>query len=712
VANNVRITAALDDRASKPLKGIRDSWKKFQREGSQGVKAGITAGATVKAFSLLDTAISSAVSWLGDAKRAYQEDAASQAAMRTSLQANVAGWDGNTDAIEKVIKSRMRLGFADDEQRAGLTVLTGVTHDATKALELQRVAMDLARFRGMDLATASMLVGKVYGGNVSILKRYGIQLDKNATSTEAIAAITKMAGGQAEAYATGPLGKELAAQIKVGESMERVGAVVSQVSAAVLPALADGLEGIVAVGEQVGAMIGPIVDGFNAISAIDLDLTLVSPEDEKAVDDFYQSIVGLDTGLRELVHGHEAVAAATRDTAAWQTAALAAGDAYAARQNAIGTASVNAGSGLRVALDAGDAYAARQAAVGEAATATGDSMRYVGKSSLLARDDVRTSTADIVAAIEGMRDTLVGNAQASADAIWAPEEARLALIVAEEELTAAKVAATASGLTRLQKAEADQRVIDAEKALVTAQANASTYGSRTAQIEGAAARAGRILKSAEYVQGTVEQKAALDKELRQLRSTMGQSTTEAQKGGRGVKDGFGGSNGIGGLPGVVAPKVNAVKSKLGELNMGGSAAAWSASFSANYNRGINFGPAIAKAGAAASTLRGLMHLSSPAKIGPMSLDGGPEGWGEEFSEHYAKGVQRKAGLIPAAVNSALGGINAGASGGVPAAGARRPMTSGTPVTIPVMLDGKVIAEVVDRHLYYDQVRAPAWSDAG
>ena len=91
--------------------------------------------------------------------------------------------------------ARTDLAFADDDQRASLQRLVSVTGDITKALELQRTAMDLARLRGMDLATAGDLIGKVYAGNLGTLSRYGIVLKKGTTATEALAEIQRRAAG-------------------------------------------------------------------------------------------------------------------------------------------------------------------------------------------------------------------------------------------------------------------------------------------------------------------------------------------------------------------------------------------------------------------------------------------------------------------------------------------------------------------------------------
>jgi hypothetical protein len=83
--------------------------------------------------------------------------------------------------------------------------------------------MDLARLRGMSLADAGTLVGKVWSGNVGILSRYGIQLERGTTATQALAEIQRRAQGQAEAYAETTQGKLVRAQIALENAMESLG---------------------------------------------------------------------------------------------------------------------------------------------------------------------------------------------------------------------------------------------------------------------------------------------------------------------------------------------------------------------------------------------------------------------------------------------------------------------------------------------------------
>lgn len=256
-----QLVAEIVGDASKFTKATTQATQQAQSltDRLQDVGKGMVIGAGIGAFNLLTGAIDTAIGKLGEAHDAYLEDAASQSKLTAALQANIPAWDGRTDAIEEVIGAQMRLGFSDDEQRSSLAELSAITKDVTEAQKLQSLAMDLARFKNLDLGTASDIVGKVYAGNLGTLSRYGIVLGENATKEEALAAIQKMAAGQAEAFAAGPLGKQAAAQLKVGEAMEKVGGIVDQVSQVVMPIFADVLTGLVDTFGRVWDSIQPVI---------------------------------------------------------------------------------------------------------------------------------------------------------------------------------------------------------------------------------------------------------------------------------------------------------------------------------------------------------------------------------------------------------------------------------------------------------------------
>ena len=274
--NRVKFSADLDDRISTGLGRIRD---KFDQLGGKGSAASLFGNVGAKAvaagFGLIDTAASAVVGVLGDAKQAFQEDQASQAQLDAALRANIKGYNGQKDAIEQILLARERLGFSDDEQRVSLSSLVTRTHDVNKALELERLAMDLARQRHMDLASASDLVAKAFGGQVGALRKAGIAVDAHATAAEALLAVQKAVAGQAEAYANTDAGKEEAAHQRVQESMEKIGEAVSKVAQFTLPILADAFVGLV---DVIGSVAGVI------------DTVWIQPL--KALNDFVGQIPG------------------------------------------------------------------------------------------------------------------------------------------------------------------------------------------------------------------------------------------------------------------------------------------------------------------------------------------------------------------------------------------------------------------------------------
>ena len=111
-------------------------------------------------------------------------------------------YESNKEKIEAVISAQQnKTNFGDEEQRKALEKLItiGGTYDGSlRALE---VTMDLAAGANMGLAGASLLVGKAIAGETSSLSRYGIVIEKGASQTEIMDALTRQFGGSAEAAA-------------------------------------------------------------------------------------------------------------------------------------------------------------------------------------------------------------------------------------------------------------------------------------------------------------------------------------------------------------------------------------------------------------------------------------------------------------------------------------------------------------------------------
>ena len=200
------------DNLSPVVRGIRRTMDTFKRDaiGGFGLAAGFSVwGLAIQGFHAVTSA-------LGDAVHNAVVEEASVSKLTTALEANIDATEAERVAIEGVIQSRTRLGFSDDEQRDSLAKLVAVTKDANQALAVQAIAMDFARLKGVDLGTASEILGKVWGGNVGILTRYGIQLAKGTSGTQALAAVQAMAANQATAWANTSEGAFTTLQIELG----------------------------------------------------------------------------------------------------------------------------------------------------------------------------------------------------------------------------------------------------------------------------------------------------------------------------------------------------------------------------------------------------------------------------------------------------------------------------------------------------------------
>lgn len=193
------------------------------------------------------------------------------AKLNASLKANVKGWNGNTDAIERTITKREDLAFSDDDLRDSLAILVGSTKDVTQATDLQALAMDLARYKGVSLASASEALAKANAGSTRELKALGIEVDKGATKTEIFGAIQRTVAGQAAGYAGTMQGKWEAFQIKLGDVSEEIGA-------KLLPIMMDFADWLATDGiGTIRDMVDALLAGVDAAHRLGLALGLIKP---------------------------------------------------------------------------------------------------------------------------------------------------------------------------------------------------------------------------------------------------------------------------------------------------------------------------------------------------------------------------------------------------------------------------------------------------
>lgn len=222
--NQVNIVLTADNQTKRPISEV-------------GSALGSLTG-VVKTFALTAAAAFSAKAVFDFGREAVQAFGESQAAMarvNTTLNTMIGELGSKTidearTKIDALAKSSLNLGFDDETTTESLTRFFQATKDITKAQELNAIAMDLARAKSLDLATATNLVNQVLSGNGRVLKQYQINIKDTATPLEALGQLHDQVRGQAEAFAETLPGK-----------LEILGQKWTNVKEAIGGALAEGL---------------------------------------------------------------------------------------------------------------------------------------------------------------------------------------------------------------------------------------------------------------------------------------------------------------------------------------------------------------------------------------------------------------------------------------------------------------------------------------
>lgn len=213
---------------------VRPDTKTFAGEAKRGISSGLKSALAVGGVTV---GVAAVVQQLRGAVR--EAKAAQTIQLQTASVLRTAGlsWEEYGNQIEDAANKQAKLqAFDDEEVSQGFTRIFRNVRDVGKALELTALAGDLATSRmtngQRDLAGAALIVGKVAGGNVGILKRYGITLKEGATASEALAALQEKVAGSAEAFASGAEGSQAKLNKVFGDTQEIVGG-------ALLPTITD-----------------------------------------------------------------------------------------------------------------------------------------------------------------------------------------------------------------------------------------------------------------------------------------------------------------------------------------------------------------------------------------------------------------------------------------------------------------------------------------
>lgn len=230
---NVTVNATISarDAASKNIKTVNKALGTL----------GKTASNIGSDFKKLTFGIAGIAAGIGAFTASAIKDAAldeqATARLNAALKARGLATESVLAAVEKQITAGQKLAFTDDEVRASVEASTRFTKKYADAQKIQNIAMDLARTTGMDLADATIAVGKAYvGAGGKLLKTLGIT-KKGIKGQEALNALLKKTKGSATAYADTVAGSFETLKIGASELKEQFGK-------AFLPAIARLFKGL------------------------------------------------------------------------------------------------------------------------------------------------------------------------------------------------------------------------------------------------------------------------------------------------------------------------------------------------------------------------------------------------------------------------------------------------------------------------------------
>jgi len=187
----------------------------------------IVAGAAAAAAALATLAIAAIKSAAEDEKATIRLNAA--------LKARGFEMDKLNPKIEAQIKAFQRLGMTDDDVRAGLEVGSRFFTKQNQLLKANAIAADIAAATGKDIGTVMMALGKASQGSTRGIASLGIEVEKGASKQDILRAASEKYAGVADEIANSTAVKFEAAQIRLNEAMENMGA-------KLLPIVNDGLD--------------------------------------------------------------------------------------------------------------------------------------------------------------------------------------------------------------------------------------------------------------------------------------------------------------------------------------------------------------------------------------------------------------------------------------------------------------------------------------
>lgn len=241
MAQTVELKAIINakDEAASAIKSFSDNIKDAKNSVAE-LAEGIALGQL--AYDAFKKVISEATELVKESISAATEAESSDIKVNAILQTMNTSLNEQADLFATVSERAIQLGFDDETAAESMARLWQVTGDTNIAQEALATAMDVARYKGIDLESATQALILAFGGSSRMLTQLGIDLEDNASKTEILGAIQEKTGGMAEAMADSTEGAMDRMDEAIENTKESLGAIFLPVVESVANFLAENLQ--------------------------------------------------------------------------------------------------------------------------------------------------------------------------------------------------------------------------------------------------------------------------------------------------------------------------------------------------------------------------------------------------------------------------------------------------------------------------------------
>lgn len=172
------------------------------------------------------------ISFLGESLKAYSENETAVKRLNLALQNQGFYTDAYSKDLQGLATQLQSVStFSDEAILETMQLLTTFGLAGKELKSTTKAALDLSTGLGIDLRTATMLLGKAWEGNTTMLQRYGIVVDSSLSASERFEAVLRKIndrfGGSAQTQASTYAGKIEILKNNFNDLQESIGKMVA-----------------------------------------------------------------------------------------------------------------------------------------------------------------------------------------------------------------------------------------------------------------------------------------------------------------------------------------------------------------------------------------------------------------------------------------------------------------------------------------------------